>query len=104
MQATLFPSGDSFSCRGERSGPLGKLSPSSSSYSLPSLNLGFLTQYLREVANNVSPLPVHLSQDVKDEGLHVEVQCLVVQEKLGQQTQVLTVNLRGGSGGSSLRK
>lgn len=39
-------------------------------------------------------LPVHLGQDVKDEGLHIEVQCLVVQEKLGQQTQVLTVNLR----------
>lgn len=44
----------------------------------------------------MGPLPVHFSQDVKDEGLHVEVQRLVVQEKLGQQTQVLTVNLRSG--------
>lgn len=68
----------------------------SRSESPPSLNLGFPIQHLREVANNVGPLPVHLGQDVKDEGLHVEVQGLVVQEKLGQQTQVLTVNLRGG--------
>ena len=60
-----------------------------------SLNPGFPTQHLREIADDVGSLPVHLSQNVKDEWLHVEVQCLVVQEKLGQQTQVLTVNLRG---------
>lgn len=61
MQATLFPSGDSFSYSGERSETLGRLSPYSSSYSPPSLNLGFPTQHLREVADDVSPLPVHLS-------------------------------------------
>lgn len=45
MQATLFPSGDSFSCRGEVR-TLGELGPCSSSHSLPALNLGFPTQYL----------------------------------------------------------
>ena len=53
----------------------------------------------------MGPLPVHLGQYVKDEWLHIKVQRLVVQEELGQQTQVLTVNLKGwgwveaGSGG-----
>lgn len=51
--------------------------------------------HLGEIANNMGSLPVHLRQDVKDKGLHVEVQGLVVQEKLGQQTQVLAVYLRG---------
>lgn len=40
------------------------------------------------------PLPVHLGEDVEDKGLHVEVQRLVIQEELGEQTQVLTVNLQ----------
>lgn len=35
---------------------------------------------------------VILGQDVEKEGLHVIVECLVVQEQLGQQTQVLTVD------------
>lgn len=65
---------------------------------LPHLPLpSVLHQHLREVADNVGPLPVHLGQDVEDEGLHVKVQCLVVQEKLGQQAQVLTVNLWRGA-------
>lgn len=36
---------------------------------------------------------VVLREDVEQEGLHVVVERLVVQEQLGQQTQVLTVNL-----------
>lgn len=39
------------------------------------------------------PLLVDLGQDVEDEGLHVKVQGLVVQEEFGQQTQVLAVDL-----------
>lgn len=35
---------------------------------------------------------VVLCEDVKKEGLHVIVEGLVVQEQLGQQTQVLTVD------------
>lgn len=35
---------------------------------------------------------VILGEDVKKEGLHVVVESLVVQEELGQQTQVLTVD------------
>lgn len=35
---------------------------------------------------------VVLREDVKKEGLHVIVEGLVVQEQLGQQTQVLTVD------------
>lgn len=35
---------------------------------------------------------VILGEDVKKEGLHVVVESLVVQEQLGQQTQVLTVD------------
>lgn len=46
-----------------------------------------------EVADDVRPLLVDLGQDVEDEGLHVKVQGLVVQEQFGQQTQVLTVDL-----------
>lgn len=39
------------------------------------------------------PLPVDLSEDVEDEGLHVEVERLVIQEEFSQQTQVLTIEL-----------
>lgn len=35
---------------------------------------------------------VILGEDVKKEGLHIIVECFVVQEELGQQTQVLTVD------------
>lgn len=35
---------------------------------------------------------VVLGEDVEKEGLHVVVESLVVQEELGQQTQVLTVD------------
>lgn len=48
--------------------------------------------YLGEVANKVAPFVVVLGQDVEKEGLHVIVEGLVVQEQLGQQTQVLTVD------------
>lgn len=47
----------------------------------------------REVAHDVRPLLVDFCEDVENERLHVEVQRLVVEEKLGQKTQVLTVNL-----------
>lgn len=49
---------------------------------------------LGEVADDVRPLPVHLGEDVEDKGLYVEVQRLVVQEQLSEQTQVLTVELQ----------
>ena len=38
-------------------------------------------------------VPVDLTQYVEDEGFHVEVQGLMVQEKFSEQTQVLTVQL-----------
>lgn len=48
--------------------------------------------YLGEVANKVATFAVVLGQDVEKEGLHIIVEGLVVQEELGQQTQVLTVD------------
>lgn len=50
--------------------------------------------YLGEVTDDVRPLPVHLGEDVEDEGLHVEVKRLVIQKQLCEQTQVLTVDLQ----------
>jgi hypothetical protein len=41
----------------------------------------------------VAALRVHLAQHVEEEGLDVKVQRLVVQEQLGEQTQVLAVDL-----------
>lgn len=41
----------------------------------------------------MGPLPIYFCQNVKDKGLHIKIQGLVVQEKLGQQTQVLTIYL-----------
>lgn len=41
----------------------------------------------------MGPLPIYFRQNVKDKGLHIKIQGLVVQEKLGQQTQVLTIYL-----------
>ena len=48
--------------------------------------------YLGEVADEVATFAVILGQDVEKEGLHIIVEGLVVQEQLGQQTQVLTVD------------
>ncbi len=43
--------------------------------------------------NNDVHLLVDFTEDVKNEGLHVKVERLVVQEQLGQQAQVLAVEL-----------
>lgn len=51
-----------------------------------------LRPYLGEVADKMAAFAVILCQDVEKEGLHIIVQSLVVQEELGQQTQVLTVD------------
>ena len=40
-----------------------------------------------------APIVIHLAEDVEQEGVHVEVQRLVVQEQLGEQAQVLAVDL-----------
>lgn len=48
--------------------------------------------YLREVTDEVAAFAIVLSEDVEKEGLHIIIQGLVVQEQLGQQTQVLTVD------------
>ena len=45
---------------------------------------------LGEIADNVRALPVDLTEDIKQEGLHVKVQRLVVQKQFGQQAEVLT--------------
>ena len=42
----------------------------------------------------MASLAVILSQHVKEKGLHIEVEGLVVQEQLGQQTEVLAVKLQ----------
>ena len=55
------------------------------------MRLGASWPYLREVADQVATFVVILGQDVEKEGLHIVVEGLVVQEQLGQQTQVLTV-------------
>lgn len=49
--------------------------------------------HLGEVSDQVAAGVVGLCHDVEQEGLHVVVQSFVVQEQLGQQAQVLAVNL-----------
>ncbi len=39
----------------------------------------------------MSPLPVHLTENVKEKRAYIKVEGLVVQKELGQETQVLTV-------------
>ena len=39
------------------------------------------------------PLPVHLAENVENERLNVEVEGLVVKEQLGQEAQVLAIQL-----------
>ncbi len=48
---------------------------------------------LAEVAHQVAALLIVAGQHVEEEGLHVVVQSLVVQEELDEQTEVLTVDL-----------
>lgn len=48
---------------------------------------------LREISDHVTAFVVHFRHHVEQEWLDVVVQRLVVQEQLGQQTQILTVQL-----------
>ena len=41
----------------------------------------------------MTALLVHLRQDVEEEGLHVEVERLVVQEELGHEAEILAEDL-----------
>lgn len=41
----------------------------------------------------MSTFIVPFSQHVEEEGLHIKVQCLVLQEELGHEAQVLAVHL-----------
>jgi hypothetical protein len=41
---------------------------------------------------HVVAVAVNLAQHVEQEGVHIVVQCLVVQKQLGQQAQVLAVH------------
>ncbi len=49
--------------------------------------------HLGEVADQMTPVFVVLGENVEEERLDVVVQRLVVEEELGEQTQVLTVDL-----------
>lgn len=49
--------------------------------------------YLGEVAHDVEALAVILGHDVEEERVRVVVQSLVVEEALGQETQILGVTL-----------
>lgn len=49
---------------------------------------------LGEVAHNVEALAVILRHDIEEEGVRVIVQCLVIEETLGQKTQILGVTLQ----------
>lgn len=52
--------------------------------------------HLGKVSDQVTARVVGFSHDVKEEGFNVIVQSLVVQEELGQQAQILTVDLKEG--------
>jgi len=42
----------------------------------------------------MSALAINLRQNVEEKWFNIKVQCLVVQEQLGKQAQVLTIKLQ----------
>ena len=48
---------------------------------------------LAEVAHHMATVLVAYGHNVKEEGLHIVVQSLVVQEELGNETQILAIDL-----------
>lgn len=48
---------------------------------------------LGEISDQVAASVVSFCHDIEEEGLNIVIQSFVVQEKFGQQTQVLTVDL-----------
>ena len=50
---------------------------------------------LAEVPHQVTALAVILGEDIEQEGLHVVVERLVIEEQLDEQTEVLAVDLVG---------
>lgn len=48
---------------------------------------------LGEIADDVSASFVDFTEDVKEEGLDVKIERLVVQEEFGQETEILSINL-----------
>lgn len=49
--------------------------------------------HLGEIADEVTPCVVRFGHHVEQERLHVVIQSFMVQEELGEETQVLAVNL-----------
>ena len=50
---------------------------------------------LAKVADPMASLGIVDGQDVKEKGLHIIIERLVVQEQLDQQTEILTIDLVG---------
>lgn len=73
IHATLFPSGDSFSC---------KQTTKSRRAGVETIHEAHLSSqaHLGEVADDVRSLFVDFSEDVEDEGLHVKVKRLMVKK------------------------
>lgn len=53
-----------------------------------------VSAHLGEVAHDVEALAVILRHDIEEEGVCVIIQRLVVEETLGQETQVLGITLQ----------
>lgn len=95
MQATLLPSGDSFSCGVDtrrwatRDGD--------TRVRVTATRVSRVTppppKYLGKVADDVGALSVHLGEEVKNERFHVEIKGFMVEEEFGQQAEVLAVDL-----------
>jgi len=49
--------------------------------------------YLREISNEMTSIIISQRKHIEDKWLDVIIQRLVVEKQLGQQTQVLTVDL-----------
>lgn len=53
----------------------------------------FITKTHATSQAGISPLSIPLTQDIEEEGVNIIVERLVVQEQLGQEAQVLAVDL-----------
>lgn len=56
--------------------------------------LDSLNDHLGEISNKMAASVIGFSHHIKEEWLHVVVQCLVVQEEFGKETKVLAINLQ----------
>jgi hypothetical protein len=60
--------------------------------------------YLGEIANHMAAILISISHDIKEERFNIIIERFMIQKELGQETQILAVNLRFEKAMSAIKR